>query len=87
MLQVVSLLGAVLILIPFAASQLHRLAVATLAYQIPNLVGSAALTLVAVLEHQYGFILLEGTWAIMSAIGLIGVLRRPRPPQLEPSTN
>ena len=87
MIQAVSLLGALLILIPFAASQLRRLAVATLAYQIPNLVGSAALTVVAVLERQYGFILLEGTWAIMSVVGLIAVLRAPRPPQLEPSTN
>jgi len=87
MIQLVSLLGALLILIPFAASQLRRLAVATLAYQVPNLVGSGALTVVAVMERQYGFILLEGTWAIMSVIGLIGVLRSPRPPQLEPSTN
>ncbi len=87
MIQIVSLLGALLILIPFAASQLRRLAVSTLAYQIPNLVGSAALTIVAVLERQYGFILLEGIWAIMSTIGLIGVLRGGRPPQLEPNTN
>ncbi|HTL05738.1 MAG TPA: hypothetical protein VL241_08335 [Gemmatimonadales bacterium] len=87
MIQVVSLLGALLILIPFAASQLRRLAVATLAYQLPNLVGSLALTVVAILERQYGFILLEGTWAVMSLVGLIGVLRTPRPPELEPSTN
>ncbi|HEY9383339.1 MAG TPA: hypothetical protein VIP80_07465 [Gemmatimonadales bacterium] len=87
MRQLVSLLGAFLILLPFAASQLRRLPVATLAYQLPNLVGSAALTVVAVLERQYGFILLEGVWALMSIVGLIGVFRSRRPPQLEPSTN
>ena len=74
--QVVSLLGALLILIPFTASQLRKLAVATVGYQVPNLIGSATLTTVAVLERQYGFILLEGAWAIMSLVGLMGVLRR-----------
>jgi len=61
MIQAVSLAGAVLILVPFAASQFGKLATTTLAYQLMNLVGSAALTAVAVIESQYGFILLEGT--------------------------
>jgi hypothetical protein len=70
MLQVVGLVGAVLILIPFAASQLGRLRTTSLAYQVLNLAGAATLTAVAVLERQYGFILLEGVWAIMSLVGL-----------------
>jgi hypothetical protein len=76
LIQLVSLLGALLILIPFTASQLRKLAVMTLAYQVSNLLGSATLTAVAVLERQYGFILLEGAWAVMSVAGLIGVLRQ-----------
>lgn len=70
MRQVVSVVGAVLILLPFAANQMNRLATTSLAYLVMNLVGSSLLTAVAVLEHQYGFILLEGTWALMSLYGL-----------------
>ena len=76
MIQLISVAGALLILLPFAGSQLGRLSPHSLAYQVMNLVGAAALTMVAVIEVQYGFILLEGTWTIMSAIGLGRVLTR-----------
>lgn len=77
MRQIVSLIGAVLILMPFAGSQLGRMKTTSLAYQLLNLIGSGALTAVAVLERQYGFILLEGTWAVMSLVGLTRVFQRP----------
>lgn len=74
-LQVLSIVGAVLILLPFAANQFKLLKTDTLAYQLMNLVGSAMLTGIAVVLRQYGFILLEGTWALVSAIGLLRVVR------------
>ena len=77
MLQVISLVGAVSILIPFAASQLGRLRTLTLTYQLMNLIGSSTLTAVAVLESQYGFILLEGVWALMSLVGVRRVMSGP----------
>ncbi len=76
MIQAVSVAGAVLILLPFAGSQFGKLTTESLAYQVMNLIGSAALTTVAVIESQYGFILLEGTWAMVSAAGLARVMRR-----------
>jgi len=79
MIQALALLGALLILLPFAASQLGHLAIQSRRYQGLNLAGSAALTVVAVIQQQYGFIVLESVWAVMSAIGLARVVRSGRP--------
>ena len=78
MLQAVSVLGALLILLAFAANQFGRVDTSNLSYQISNLVGSVILTTVAVIEVQLGFILLEGTWALVSLWGTIRVLRGER---------
>ena len=78
MIQVFSVIGALLILLAFAANQLGRLDTSNLSYQLSNLVGSAILTVVAVIEVQLGFILLEGTWALVSLWGIIRVLRGER---------
>jgi len=75
--QVISLIGAVLILSAFAAAQMRRLKHESVAYQALNFAGGVCLCIAAVAALQYGFILLEGSWAILSAHGLWRVIRQP----------
>ena len=77
--QVVQVAGALLILAAFVAAQLGRLDPNTRRYQGLNLIGSAVLTVLAVVERQWGFLLLEGVWAVVSAWGLIQVVRGRAP--------
>lgn len=70
MAQIVQVAGALLILAGFVLAQLDVLDRRTYAYLLPNLVGSAALTVTAVVSHDWGFVFLEGVWAVVSAVGI-----------------
>ncbi len=78
-LQVISVVGALAILLAYAANQFGWTDASNLLYQVANLVGSAILTAVAVIEFQLGFILLEGVWALMSLWGIVSILRGSPP--------
>ena len=79
MLQVVSVLGALAILAAYAANQFGLIGPSNFSYSAMNFVGSAVLAVIAVVEVQWGFILLEGVWAILSLWGMIAVLRGGEP--------
>jgi hypothetical protein len=73
--QVVQVIGALLILTAFAAAQFGKLDVESRPYLWLNLVGSVVLTALALHEEQWGFLLLEAVWAIVSGWSLV---RGPR---------
>lgn len=62
--------GSLLILVPFVLVQLGKLSPATIGYTVLNLLGSTVLAVDALHGQQWGFLLLEGTWAVVSAYGL-----------------
>lgn len=78
--QSVQIAGSVLILSAFVATQLGRLAQDSWLYLALNAVGSATLAVLALLGQQWGFLLLEGVWAVVSVLGLVAKLRRPAKP-------
>jgi hypothetical protein len=70
--QLVSVFGSLLVLVAYVASQFGWLSVRGLFFAFANIVGSGILAVVAALEAQWGFLLLEGAWA---SVSLVAVMR------------
>jgi hypothetical protein len=77
--QLVQILRSLLVLIPFMLAQADRMNTRSKVYLVLNLIGSGAMAVDALITFQWGFLLLEGAWAIVSALGLAQVLRGRSP--------
>ncbi len=71
----IQIIGAILILVAFAGAQFERLDQRSRTYLVLNLVGSVILAVLAAMDSQWGFLLLEGVWALVSAWALFGAMR------------
>jgi hypothetical protein len=77
--QLVQVAGSLLILAGFAAAQAGRLSIDSASYLVLNFVGSAILAVLAWIDQQWGFLLLEGVWAVVSLWSLVQLTRGGAP--------
>jgi hypothetical protein len=61
------------------ANQLRFIGASNMPYSVMNFIGSAVLALIAVIEVQWGFILLEIVWGLVGLWGIITLLRGGTP--------
>jgi hypothetical protein len=73
--EALQIAAALLILACFLLAQAGRLAPDSYRYLVPNVLGSGILTVTAVGDREWGFVLLEGVWSVVSAHGLLRLLR------------
>jgi len=78
LLQIVSLVGAGLILAAYAGNQVGWTGPRSLDYNLMNLFGALLLLWVALVDRRIGFILLELVWAGVALPPLYRTLREAR---------
>ncbi|GIL25953.1 CBU_0592 family membrane protein [Actinocatenispora comari] len=78
MTDILQIVGAILVLAGFFASQIGAVDARSLAYLIVNALGSGVLAVLALLGREWGFLLLEGVWCLVALASLLGVLGRAR---------
>ncbi len=80
----IQIAASLFILVPFILAQVGRLTPSSLSYIVLNLVGSTVLAIDALFGAQWGFLLLEGVWAVVSAISLVRWARGRRDIRVAP---
>jgi hypothetical protein len=77
--QVVQVIGALMILIAYGAAQAGRWTTDAPLYLWLNEIGSLILAVLAAASENWGFLLLEGVWAIVTGWSLLKRRQRPQP--------
>jgi hypothetical protein len=72
--QYIQILGSLLVLLPFVLVQFRQINPSSRTYSLFNLLGSSILAVQAAQGRQWGFLLLEGVWALVSLVGTIRAL-------------
>ncbi len=73
--QLLSLAGAVLILVGYVGHQAKWLDARRPFYNAVNVLGAAILAYIALRPLQVGFAIMEVTWTVTSVLALIGAVR------------
>jgi hypothetical protein len=73
--QAVQIVGALLILAAFVLAQRNVLDTHSFVYLSLNVAGAGVLAVVAAADRDWGFLMLEGVWTMVSAASLVGRLR------------
>jgi hypothetical protein len=73
--QVIQIVGALLILVAYAAAQMNAMDQHSRVYLVLNLAGALILAVLAWFEQLWGFLMLETVWAAVSFWGLLRLAR------------
>lgn len=74
--QILSSLGAILVLIAYGSHQLKWMRSDRVPYNLLNLIGGGLLAYIALRPFQIGFVIMEGSWTVISAYGFVRSLAR-----------
>ena len=76
--ELIGFIGVTLLLVAFFLNLFGRLRAESYPYVVLNLVGASLSCLSSVLIDFVPFVILEGTWAAVAAIGLVRLIWFPR---------
>lgn len=69
-------IGVTLLLVAFLLNLLNKIQQSSLSYIVLNCIGAALACMASVMIHYIPFVILEGTWTIVSVVALINFIRK-----------
>lgn len=69
-------IGVTLLLVAFLLNLLNKIQQSSLSYIALNCIGAALACMASVMIHYIPFVILEGTWTIVSVVALINFIRK-----------